>query len=163
MTSYFWCPRCERKGVSARPRPHDRASLLVCRYCGWECWEDEVLGLFGERIREGPEMAQTQRALWEEAWERDKDRVAREMHEDWMRQMIAKGVAGHPFSPRHPVLMDKCAACELPREWHHPYMVDFDLLRDAYGAYNDEAGIVGYRLGFEAGYQQSSDDQGVNV
>lgn len=95
--------------------------------------------------------------FWEQAFERDKHAVARAVHEAWAAEKIKQGYADHPLAlyctPRWKteMLEKPCAVCDLSREKHHPYMLDYDDLSPEIQEYAIVTARIVYPLAFEAG------------
>lgn len=101
-------------------------------------------------------------AAWEQAWERDKEAVARAAHDAWMRQKLVDGFADHPWPrvgpPGNKYDWDEkrgpcwnCTGNNRPdMAHHHPDMVPFDQLSEKDKAYDYETGRGAYQIGYAA-------------
>lgn len=113
---------------------------------------------------------------WQEAFERDKHKVGRAVHEAWASEKQRQGFADHPFvrCPRqgnahirvcnHKVGLYNCHLgddeCGWGQDVHHSDMLDYDQLSPNIQEYDIATGIVGFRLGYEACQADSSSAAG---
>ena len=102
---------------------------------------------------------------WQTAWEREKHKVGRAIHEAWMAEKIRQGFADHVVKPSSKKLIWTCShvfeehgglrQCEVPYEMHHPDMLDYDDLAPHVQEYDIQTGIVGFRMGYEAAMREA--------
>lgn len=85
---------------------------------------------------------------WQEAWERDKHKVGRAVHEAWAAEKQRQGFANHALAVCPQEL--RRSVCSWPDAKHHPDMLDYDDLAPHVQEYDIQTGIIGYRMGFEA-------------
>ena len=95
---------------------------------------------------------------WREAWEREKHAVGRAVHEAWAAEKIRQGFEDHVFDDNCPAgcppqTHGRCSrlGCYSGRDKHHPDMLDYDDLAPHVQEYDIQTGIVGFRMGYEAG------------
>lgn len=92
---------------------------------------------------------------WRAAFERDKHVVGRAVHEGWAAEKIRQGFADHVFRfvgrTRHGEEFCGADGCFKPKAKHHPDMLDYDDLAPNIQEYDIVTGIIGYKLGYEAG------------
>jgi hypothetical protein len=93
---------------------------------------------------------------WRAAFERDKHKVGRAIHRAWAAEKIKQGFADHAWGGEGPRTgwVDasglRACACGKYRDKHRPDMLDFDDLAPHIQEHDIQAGIVGFRMGYEA-------------
>jgi len=96
---------------------------------------------------------------WEFAFERDKHKVARAVHEAWAAEKIKQGFADHVLREVKKyddgavgtLRYHRCRDCDLPAEKHHPDMLDYDDLSPEVQEYDIVTARIVYPLAFQAG------------
>lgn len=97
---------------------------------------------------------------WQQAFDENKHKIGRAVHEAWAAEKIRQGFADHvwvekPIYRREPrvgtyLYKTVCARCDLPEVKHHRDMLDYDDLALRIQEYDIQTGIVGFRMGYEA-------------
>lgn len=86
----------------------------------------------------------------DDAWNANKDRCGREMHDGWKRQKLANGFADHPFNGDQENWPCNVAGCRLGALRHHPDMIAWEALSPAQQAINYQGGEIPFRIGWQA-------------
>lgn len=93
---------------------------------------------------------------WKAAFERDKHKVGRAVHEAWAAEKVRQGFADHAFQHHYGacgVKDQRGTLCSISYVKHHTDMLDFDDLAPHIQEYDIQTGIVGFRMGYEAAQQ----------
>jgi len=97
---------------------------------------------------------------WQQAFERDKHKVGRAVHEAWAAEKQRQHFADHPHrfvTAENGMRVGACRpACDIGIEYHHPDMLDYDDLASNVQEYAIQTGIVGYRMGYEAAQRETT-------